>query len=124
MVKKDTEISIPVLVKEDYFHWKVKMRLHLLSQDASYVQCIEKGPHIPVKIVIGENADGTMAPYKFVPKTSSEFTEEGEKEVHKDKKAMNILFNGIDKNMFDNVINCTTSKYGILYRLCVKAQNK
>ena len=51
MVKKDIGISIPVLEKEDYFHWKVKMHLHLLSQDTSYVQCIEKGPHVPMKIV-------------------------------------------------------------------------
>ena len=63
-----------------------------------------------MKIVIGVNADGTMALDKFVPKTSSEFTEEDEKEVHKDKKTMNILFNGLDKNTFDNVINCNTSK--------------
>ena len=120
MVKKDTGISIHVLEKEDYFHWKVKMHLHLLSQDTSYVQCIEKGPHVPMKIVTCVNADGTMAPDKFVPKTSSEFTEEDEKEVHKDKKAMNILFNGLDKNMFDNVINCTTSKevWDTLQTLC------
>ena len=51
-----------------------------------------------------------MASDKFVPKTSSEFTEKDEKEVHKDKKDKNILFNGLDKNMFDNVANCTTSK--------------
>ena len=63
-----------------------------------------------MKIVTSVNADGIMAPGKFIPKTSSEFTEEDEKEVYKDKKAMNILFNGLDKNMFDNVINCTTSK--------------
>ena len=120
MVKKDTWISIPVLEKEDYFHWKVKMHLHLLSQDTSYVQCIKKGPHVPMKIVTSVNADGTMAPDKFVPKTYSEFTEEDEKEVHKDKKAMNILFNGMDKNMFDNVINCTTSKeaWDTLQTLC------
>ena len=30
--------------------------------------------------------------------------------MHKDKKAMNILFIGLDKDMFGNVINCTTSK--------------
>ena len=56
------------------------------------MQCIEKGPHVPMKIVTRDNADGTMAPDKFVPKNSSEFTEEDEKEVHKDKKVMNILF--------------------------------
>ena len=33
---------------------------------------------------------------------------------------MNILFNGFDKNMFDNVINCTTSKefWGTIQTLC------
>ena len=41
----------------------------------------------------------------------TEFTEEAdEKEVHKDNKVMNILFNGIDNDMFDSVINCTTAK--------------
>ena len=107
---KDTDIKIPILEKETYFHWKVKMHLHLLSLDASYVRCIEKGPHVPMKLVIGINPDGTIAADKFIPKVASEFTEEDEKEVHKDKKAMNILFNGLEKDMFDNVINCTTSK--------------
>ena len=107
---KDTGIKIPILEKETYFHWKVKMHLHLLSLDASYVRCIEKGPHVPMKLVTGINPDGTIAADKFVPKVASEYTEEDEKEVHKDKKAMNILFNGLDKDMFDNVINCTTSK--------------
>ena len=120
MVKKDIGISIRVLEKEDYFQWKVKMHLHLLSQNTSYVQCIEKGPHVPIKIVTGVNVDGTMALDKFVPKTSSEFTEEDEKEVHKDKNVMNILFNGLDKNMFDNVITCTTLKevWDTLQTLC------
>ena len=120
MVKKDTGISIPVLEKEDYFHRKVKMNLHLLSQDTSYVQCIEKGPHVPMKIITSVNVDVTMEPDKFVPKTSFEFTEEDEMEVHKDKRAMNILFNGLYKNMFANVINCTTSKevWDTLQTLC------
>ena len=86
MVKKDTEISIAVLEKEDYFHWKVKMHLHLLSQDRSYVQCIEKGPHVPMKIGTGVNVDGTMKHDKSVPKTPSEFTEEDEKEVQRKKR--------------------------------------
>ena len=63
-----------------------------------------------MKLVTCINPDGTIVADKFVPKVASEYTEEDEKEVHKDKKAMNILFNGLDKDMFDNVINCTTSK--------------
>ena len=107
---KETSITIPILYKETYFHWKVKMHLHILYLDASYVICIEKGSDVPMKLVTGINPDGTIVADKFVPKVASEYTEEDEKEVHKDKKAMNILFNGLDKDMFDNVINCTTSK--------------
>ena len=107
---KDTGITILILEKETCFHWKVKMHMHLLSIDASYVRCIDKGPHVPMKMVTGINPDGIIVADKFVPKVAFEYTEEDEKEVHKDKKATNILFNGIDKDMFDNVINCTTSK--------------
>ena len=110
MSMKDTGIKIPILEKETYFHWKVKMHLHLLSLDVSYVICIEKGSHVPIKLTTGINPYGTIVAGKFVPKLASEYIEEDEKEVHKDKKAMNILFNGLDKDMFDNVINCTTSK--------------
>ena len=118
MGMKDTGIKISILEKEDYFHWKVKM--HLLSLDASYVKCIEKGPHVPMKLVTCINPDETIRADKFAPKTVAEYTEEDEKEVHKDKKAMNILFNGLDKDMFNNVINCTTSKeiYDTIQTLC------
>ena len=110
MGKKDEGVKIPMLDKEHYFHWKVKMRMHLLSFDTSYINCIEKGPHVPMKISTEVRANGEDLVDSYVPKSVSEYTEEDEKEVHKDKKVMNILFNGVDSDMFDNVINCTTAK--------------
>ncbi|KAK1366625.1 hypothetical protein POM88_042186 [Heracleum sosnowskyi] len=109
MVKKDAGVKIPVLDKENYFHWKVKMHLHLMSMDERYVDCIEKGPHVPMKLDsrVGLPDD---APDVKIPKTVSEWTVEDIAEVHKDKRTMNILFNGLEQEMFDNVINCTTSK--------------
>ena len=71
---KDTNIKIPILEKETYFHWKVKMHLHLLSINASYVRCIEKGPHVPMKLVTGINLYGTIVDDKFIPKVASGFT--------------------------------------------------
>ncbi|KAL8125794.1 hypothetical protein AgCh_013179 [Apium graveolens] len=50
MSKKDIGVKIPVLERDNYHHWKVKMHLHLLSQDESYINCIENGPHIPHKV--------------------------------------------------------------------------
>ena len=117
---KDTGIKIPVLEKEDYFHWKVKMHLHLLSLDVSYVKCIEKGPHVPMKLVTSINPYGTIVPDRFAPKQVFEYTEEDEKEVHKEKKTINILYYGLDKGMFGNVINCTSSKevWNTIQTLC------
>ena len=37
-----------------------------------------------MKLVIGINHDGSIAADKYVPKSIPEFTEECEKEVHKD----------------------------------------
>ena len=110
MGRRDEGVKIPMLVKEHYFHWKVKMRMHLLSLDPSYITCIEKGPHVLVKINTDLRLDESEGEDIEVPKNPSEFTEEDGKEVHKDNKAMNILFNGIDDDMFDSVINCPTAK--------------
>ena len=96
---KATGIKIPILEKETYFHCKVKMHLPLLSLDASYVRWIEKGPNVLMKMVTGINTDGTIVADKFIPKVAFEFTKEDEKEVHKEKKAMNILFSGLNKDM-------------------------
>ena len=63
-----------------------------------------------MKLVTGIKPDGTIGADKFFPKVASKYQEEDEKEVHEDKKAMNFLFNCLDIYMFDNVINCTTSK--------------
>ena len=109
MAKKDASVKIPVLDKDNYFHWKVKMHLHLLSMDESFVDCIERGPHIPMRVAsrIGLLDD---APDVEIPKPRSEWTLEDIAEVYKDNRAMNILFNGLEEEMFDNVINCTTAK--------------
>ncbi|KAL8125852.1 hypothetical protein AgCh_013232 [Apium graveolens] len=108
MSRKDIGIKIPVLEKDNYHHWKVKMHLHLLSQDESYINCIENGPHIPHKVAIAATA--TVVVGQSIPKPKAEWTIEDMEEIRKDKKAMNILFNGLDQDMFDNVINSQTAK--------------
>ena len=110
MRKKDAGAKIPILHKDNYFHWKVKMHLHLMSIDESYVNCIEKGPHVPKKVCTGIGADGEDMVGKMIPKLVHEYSSEDTEEVHKDKNTMKILFNGLDQDMFDSVISCSTSK--------------
>ena len=73
MSMKDTDIKIPILENEYYFHWKVKMHLHFL--DGFYFKCIEKGPYVPMKLVIVINPDGSIVADNFVLKSVSEFTQ-------------------------------------------------
>ncbi|KAL8135145.1 hypothetical protein AgCh_009975 [Apium graveolens] len=114
MNKKDVEVKFPFPDKDNYHHWKVKMHLHLLSQDEAYVDCIERGPHVPMRAATGNKPS--------VRKPRHEWSNPNIEQVRKYKKAMNILFNGVDGDMFDNIINCKTTKkeftlerlYGIL----------
>ena len=116
-------MKIPILERDNYHHWKVKMHLHLLSQDESYINCIENGPHVPHKVATV--ASGTVVVGQSIPKPKAEWTPEDIEEVHKDKKAMNILFNGLDKDMFDNIINSNTTKeVGIQFNYYVKELSK
>ncbi|KAL8109063.1 hypothetical protein AgCh_025236 [Apium graveolens] len=45
-----------------------------------------------------------------IPKPRAEWSDPHIEQVHKDKKTMNILFNGVDGDMFDNIINYKTAK--------------
>ncbi|KAK1366162.1 hypothetical protein POM88_041723 [Heracleum sosnowskyi] len=85
------------------------MHLHLIPMDEGYVECIDHGPHVPMKpnTSIAQAPAGTP---NTIPKLPSEWTPEDTFADHKDKKVMNILFNGLDSDMFDNVINCSTAK--------------
>ncbi|KAL8108911.1 hypothetical protein AgCh_025127 [Apium graveolens] len=106
MSMKDVGVKIPFLDKDNYHHWKVKMHLHLLSQDERYVYCIEKGPHVPRRAAT--DVEGAVGQQRIL-KPQSEWADEDIEQVHKDKKAMTILFNGLDGDMFDNVINCKSA---------------
>lgn len=69
---KDQKISVEFLLNnyrlsielkrryKDYFHWKVKMHLHLMSLDISYVDCIDWGVHVLMKIATGPDANGVQ----------------------------------------------------------------
>ncbi|XP_074322897.1 uncharacterized protein LOC141659870 [Apium graveolens] len=86
----------------------MKMHLHLLSQHERYVDCIERGPHVPRRAAI--YVEGAVGNEQTVPKPRLKWTDENIEQVYKDKKDMNILFDGLNGDMLDNVINCNTAK--------------
>ena len=85
------------------------MHLHLLSQDEGYVDCIEKGPHVPMRAATGNEPS--------IPKPRAEWSDPDIEQVHKDKKALNILFNGVDGDMFDIINYKLLRMSGIQFKL-------
>ena len=85
MGKKEAGVKIPVLDKDNYFHWKVKMHLHLISLDEGCVNCIEKGPHVSMKICTRVGADGDKNVGKMIQKPGNEYSLEDTKKIHNDK---------------------------------------
>ena len=48
---KHESLKIPVLNKDDYPIWKVKMMLYLEATDPDFVDRITDGRHIPKKLI-------------------------------------------------------------------------
>ena len=84
MSKKDIGVKIPILERDNYLYWKVKMHLHLLSQDENYINCIENGPHVPHKVATVATA--TVAVGQSIPKPKAEWSLEDTEAVHNVKR--------------------------------------
>lgn len=82
-----------------------------MSQDESFVDYIVNGPHIHLGTIIWVGAaNGTIGLDRIVPKNSANYSLEDLEEINKDKRAMNILYNVIDSDMFESVMNSDTTK--------------
>ncbi|KAL8155337.1 hypothetical protein AgCh_000644 [Apium graveolens] len=57
-----------------------------------------------------ETVNALLANYEFMSGQAINYQKSDIEQVQKNKKAMNILFNGVDGDMFDNIINCKSAK--------------
>ncbi|KAL8109912.1 hypothetical protein AgCh_025855 [Apium graveolens] len=71
-LNKYESIKIPILKKDEYPTWKVKMLMHLEATDPDYLNVINDGPYMPTKLV---PATPTVAKH-YQLKEKSEWTPE------------------------------------------------
>ncbi|KAL8134079.1 hypothetical protein AgCh_009229 [Apium graveolens] len=76
---------------------------------------LKEGPHVPKRAATGNEPS--------IPKPRHEWSDPDIEQVRKDKKAMNILFNGVDGDMFDNIINCKIPKEQYEYFHCEESES-
>ena len=73
--------------------------------DDDLFETMLNGPFIPMKLALS-----TEDPSKLVAKKRDEWTDNEKKVVQRDKRAKNILFQSLDDDLFENVVNCKTAQ--------------
>ena len=96
----------PVLDGTNYDYWKAKMTAFLRSIDNKTWKSIVKGWTPPVKKKIVEGTSTTTAELK----EEEDWTPEEDEAALANSKALNAIFNGVDKNMFKLINTCTVAK--------------
>lgn len=93
----------PLLDGSNYDYWKSRMSVFLKSIDSRTWKAVLKGLEHPVAL----DEDGNMTD---VLKTEEEWTVAEDELALGSSKALNALFNGVDKNMFRLIKHCTVAK--------------
>src|ERR1044072_2188549 len=102
-VKEGGSVSRPpVLDGTNYDYWKARMTALLKSIDNKTWRAIVKGSTPPVNKTTGESSTTTLE-YK----KEEDWTKEEEEEALANSKALNAIFNGVDKNMFRLINTCS-----------------
>ncbi|XP_042983258.1 uncharacterized protein LOC122312662, partial [Carya illinoinensis] len=90
----------PLFCGDNYSFWKVRMRIFLQTQGREIWKCIVNGPYIPTKVVGGVK----------VKKEEEEFDREDDRLYTLNLTAMNLLYNALNGNEFNRIMNCATAK--------------
>jgi len=93
----------PLLDGSNYDYWKSRMSAFLKSIDSRTCKAVLKGWEHPV--VLDEDGNRTV-----VLKPEEEWIVAEDELAVGNSKALNALFNGVDKNMFKLIKQCTMAK--------------
>ncbi|KAK2359745.1 hypothetical protein QL285_085090 [Trifolium repens] len=93
----------PLLDGSNYDYWKSRMVAFLKSIDSKTWKAVVKGWEHPV--VTDKDGNNTAK-----LKSEVDWSKEEDELAHGNSKALNALFNGVDKNMFRLIKQCTVAK--------------
>src|ERR1044072_5306048 len=96
----------PLLDGTNYDYWKARMTAFLRAIDNKTWKAIVKGWSPPVKKATEESSSAG----KSIFKDEADWTAEEDAEALANSKALNAIFNGVDKNMFRLMNTCTIAK--------------
>ncbi|CAI8593353.1 unnamed protein product [Vicia faba] len=104
MDKERGFMNIPfILIGTDYYYLKFRMVAFIKSMDNKAWKVMVKGWDPPM--ILGPDGKVTN-----MVKAEKDWDDKDEKELEGNSKSFNTLFNGVDKNIFRLISNCTIDK--------------
>lgn len=94
----------PYFNGEHYDHWKMRMRLHVMSIDIDLWYVIEDGPHVPTMNI---EKDGKR---ETVVASREHWSESDKKKMTQNAKAMNVLYNALCPSEANHISTCSSAK--------------
>ena len=92
-----SSMKAPILVIEEYDHWKTRMTFHLKRKDKDLWRSVEQGPHIPTGVV---NDDVAAQILGGGPPVQGQLTPMDIRKMDNDVIAYTELMYGIRPNLF------------------------
>ena len=90
----------PILDGTNYDYWKARMVAFLKSIDNKTRKAIVKGWKHPVIVSKEGTSTSDLMP-------AEKWTKKEDEEALANNKALDVIFNGVDKNMFRLIYTCT-----------------
>ena len=112
-------VNVPHLDVDEFDNWKDRIIGYLDSIDERLMQCVLKGPIIPLKVststrVIEPLLDGNepelVTTDTVIPKPREEWTDEDKFTASLDKKAKYILGSALDEKLYKQIKRCKTAQ--------------
>ena len=100
---------VPLLVVEEYDHWKVIMEIFLLAKEKGVAiwRSVKEGPHVPIRTIVRDAATQLMGQDEQHPAPLT--TDDIEKQ-NVDQVAFSEMVFGVPPSLFEHIKLCKSAK--------------
>ena len=114
----------PLLIVEEYDHWKVRMERFLLAKEKveAIWRSVKEGPHVPVISIVRDAATQLIGQDETRP---APLTSDDIENLHVDQVAFSEMVFGVPPSLFEHIKLCKSAKeiWGTLQDLIEGSEN-
>lgn len=109
--QKVNGIKVPPFERANYNLWKKKMMLFIKASNPRYIEILENGLFVPVKLIPETIINDVRMPQRSTPKDETEYTEVDKDFICLDTSLQLIIVDSMDTDMSNQILNCVSGKH-------------